>query len=411
MGGSRGRAPMAKQQTKQRGVFEKIPGSGVWWVRYADSSGRIHREKAGPRGDAVKLYTIRKSDALHGKKLPDLNRATSPTLEAFAQRFTDAIKVRCAGKPKTVEFYGQQVKRLLAFPSLAGARLDQIDESLIESFVQWRQSQTSRVGHNRKKKRSEHTGKSVSPATVNRALACLRRLLRLAYEWHVIDRVPRIRLLPGESNREFTLSHAQEQLYIEKAPQPLRDFAVLDVDTGLRLGEALALEWADVHLKPASGSKFGYLSVRDGKSKYARRNVPLTARAQAMLETRKAQSKMQWVFSENGAQPMRNSSLDHMHRDLRRTLKMPAGFVLHSMRHTYGTRLGEAGADAFTIMRLMGHSSVTVSQRYVHPTPEALEMAVERLEALNSKASPAGKPTSTTTALRKKNVRKLLMGR
>ena len=37
----------------------------------------------------------------------------------------------------------------------------------------------------------------------------------------------------------------------------------------------------------------------------------------------------------------------------------------HSFRHTYGTRLGEGGADAFTIMKLMGHSTVLVSQLYV----------------------------------------------
>jgi hypothetical protein len=48
------------------------------------------------------------------------------------------------------------------------------------------------------------------------------------------------------------------------------------------------------------------------------------------------------------------------------------------------TRLGEAGADAFTIMRIAGHSSVTTSQRYVHPTPEGLERAFERLEDLNA---------------------------
>jgi hypothetical protein len=47
------------------------------------------------------------------------------------------------------------------------------------------------------------------------------------------------------------------------------------------------------------------------------------------------------------------------------------------------TRLGESGVEAFTIMRIAGHSSVTVSQRYVHPTPEAVERAFVRLEALN----------------------------
>ena len=69
---------------------------------------------------------------------------------------------------------------------------------------------------------------------------------------------------------------------------------------------------------------------------------------------------------------------------LRTVLKMPAVFVLHSFRHTFGTRLGETGADVFTIMRLMGHSTVTVSQRYVHPSPEAMESAVSRMEAWNA---------------------------
>ena len=84
---------------------------------------------------------------------------------------------------------------------------------------------------------------------------------------------------------------------------------------------------------------------------------------------------------------MLNCSLDHLHWEQREALKMTWEFVLHSLRHTYGTRLGEAGADAFTIMRLKGHSSVTVSQRYVHPTPEALERAVEMLEGLNQRAA------------------------
>jgi hypothetical protein len=70
---------------------------------------------------------------------------------------------------------------------------------------------------------------------------------------------------------------------------------------------------------------------------------------------------------------------------MRAQLQLPKDCVIHSLRHTYGTRLGEGRADAFTIMKLMGHSSVTVSQRYVHPSPETLEGAVERLQALNLK--------------------------
>jgi integrase len=76
-------------------------------------------------------------------------------------------------------------------------------------------------------------------------------------------------------------------------------------------------------------------------------------------------------------------------------LKQSADFVLHSFRHTYGTRLGEAGADAFTIMKLMGHSSVTVSQKYVHPSPESMERAVERLQALNRSNAIASSSVGT----------------
>jgi hypothetical protein len=59
-------------------------------------------------------------------------------------------------------------------------------------------------------------------------------------------------------------------------------------------------------------------------------------------------------------------------------------FVVHSLRHTMLIRLGEAGADAFTIMKIAGHSSVTLSQRYVHPTPEGVERAFQRLQSLNA---------------------------
>ena len=51
------------------------------------------------------------------------------------------------------------------------------------------------------------------------------------------------------------------------------------------------------------------------------------------------------------------------------------------------TRLGDTGADAFTIMRIAGHSRAAVFQRYVHPSPESLEGAFARLHALNERAT------------------------
>jgi integrase len=380
---------------------------GVWWFSFWWNSERIQKStkvKIGPKKneEAAKDAEAAYRTALAKGEVGILERKPAPTLKDFSQRFIDYVQTRSAEKPKTVEFYAQQMGRLLEFEPLATARLDAIDESLIEKFVQWRSQQPSRAGATRspKKKKKTPPPKVISAGTVNRSLATLRKLLRLAHEWRLINRIPRIRLLPGERNREFILTHAQERLYLDMAPQPLRDVATLIVDTGLRVGEALALEWPHIHLDPAAGARFGYLHVRDGKSRFARRNVPLTARARGVLIRRKPGSKTAWVFAEDSGGPMLNSSLDHLHKERRETLKMPTEFVLHSLRHTYGTRLGEAGADAFTIMRLMGHSSVTVSQRYVHPTPEALERAVERLEDLNQKAAKSlpGSPKGSLPA-------------
>jgi site-specific recombinase XerD len=114
--------------------------------------------------------------------------------------------------------------------------------------------------------------------------------------------------------------------------------------------------------------------------------------------SRNLESKSIYVFPSDTGRPYRPYSIDHMHDKVRTALQMPAEFVVYSHRHTYGARLGEAGADAFTRMRLMGQCSATVSQRYAHPTPGVLERAVKSLQA---------KSTHATKALAQKRKRQL----
>jgi integrase len=158
------------------------------------------------------------------------------------------------------------------------------------------------------------------------------------------------------------------------------------------------LEWRDVHLEPVNGARFGYLLVRDGKTRNRRRNVLLNSAVHAMLEARAAEAKTPWVFTDSmwrnryepGTDQLSRSTLQHQHVELRRTLGLPEGFVLHSLRHTFLTRLGASGADAFSIKRTAGHSSVTISEKYIHPTPESLERVFERLEEYNSRSLKEG---------------------
>ena len=61
--------------------------------------------------------------------------------------------------------------------------------------------------------------------------------------------------------------------------------------------------------------------------------------------------------------------------------------MIHSLRHTFLTRLGGSGVDVFSIMKIAGHSSVTVSEKYVHPSSESVERAFAGLQEFNERAA------------------------
>ncbi|MGC1977129.1 MAG: hypothetical protein WA671_10475, partial [Candidatus Sulfotelmatobacter sp.] len=78
-----------------RGVYEKVPGSGEWWIRYNDSSGRFRREIAKSKSIAIKLVEKRRMEALQGRKLPETLRR--PTI-TFGEIAKDALAYSKANK-------------------------------------------------------------------------------------------------------------------------------------------------------------------------------------------------------------------------------------------------------------------------------------------------------------------------
>lgn len=94
-----------------------------------------------------------------------------------------------------------------------------------------------------------------------------------------------------------------------------------------------------------------------------------------MLVNRSLESKSDHVFANHAGKTVSRYFTDHIHKKLRGDLQLPKDCVIHSFRHTFLTRFGEAGADAFTIKKVAGRSSVTISERYIHPTLEGQERA------------------------------------
>ena len=340
----------------------------IWWARI-EIKGVPHQFSTKETNKTkAKWAESRKREEL----LADLGKA--PTLKDFKDRFVKYLPARVS--KQTEKFYTEHLKPLLDFLPLAECRLDRINSALIDDFVQWRKPQKGAT-------------KTVAVSTINHNLRTLRRILHLAQEFEVIARVPKIKLLTGENTREYVLSDETIEAFYNRGTTMGRLVAFL-CDTGLRRSEACALTWDAVHLPLHS------IEVLKGKTKYARRRIPLTKRAEKILaEIQERQEaagiETDYIFtlktSLGGRDHVTPTWMSHTFLAIRRHMSLPATCVLHSTRHTFCTRLGERGADAFAIQKLAGHSSIVISQRYVHAQGPRLNTAIGLLEPSTAAAA------------------------
>lgn len=291
----------------------------------------------------------------------------APMFRDFANSaFTKFVEQNSKEKPRTVKFYAEKVRRLLEWEPFAEARLTAIDEELIEKYKQ------HRATNNR---RSRGNGK-IAVGSINKELATLRKALRLAYEYRLIARVPKIRLLAGEGRRDYVLDGYTENRYLAAAPYPLKQVAILIIDLGFRPEELVSARKVDVSFERNDITITG---------KTGPRVLPLTTRAKETLDFVFAtHEKSEWIFpGRRKGKHLTVWALDNLHAEVRTAGEFPAEFVLYSCRHTFGTRLAESGADSHAIKKLMGHSSVTTSEKYIHPGSEHIERAMRRKELLD----------------------------
>jgi len=207
-----------------RGLFERPPGSGVWWINFY-REGKQHREKVGRKSDAIKLYQVRKADAIAGRKLPELRNTKALTLSDLID---DALEFVADHKDKRNYISKAAIvkKDLGALPA-ADITPQQIDRWL-----------------------SSHCK---TPATTNRYKAflslCYREGIRngkvnvnpARLVRHRREPAGRLRFL---SRDEYNKLH---EVISRRFPEHLAEF-VVSVHSGMRLSEQYATTWNQVHL-------------------------------------------------------------------------------------------------------------------------------------------------------------------
>src|SRR5262249_19549869 len=134
----------------------------------------------------------------------------------------------------------------------------------------------------------------LSASTINQALRTLRRALKLAEEWAKLERAPKISLAKGERQRERVLTDDEMKEYLMACAQPWRDVASIMYCLGMRPSEIYSLRWEQISL-----TEQGFIQVNKGKSKAARRMLPLVPAVQKILEARHREQGCPsegWIF-------------------------------------------------------------------------------------------------------------------
>jgi integrase len=216
------------------------------------------------------------------------------------------------------------------------------------------------------------TDAAVSDATINRDLSVVKRLLYWAVDERLLNANPltRMRMERERKTKRSVLGLDDEQLLLGAAPQHLRRLAIAALDTGMRRGELFHQRWEDLDF----GRRVLFVT-RSKTPEGEAREIPLTNRLFNLLwDSREDEG---FVFTYQGLR------LGTIKRTWKTTLRRSGikPFRFHDLRHTFNTRLMEAGVVQDIRKALMGHSSGgSVNSIYTHVELPAKREAIAKLE-------------------------------
>ncbi|MCI0722934.1 MAG: site-specific integrase [Acidobacteria bacterium] len=362
---------------RMRGIFEKVRGSGEWWIRYADATGRIRREKAGSKGAAVALYHKRKTQVLEGRKLPEKTRRCV-TFDEIAQ---DALT------------YSRQCKRSLHEDELRMARLlkwfkGRPAEAVTPGDIEQRLSEPS-----------------WADATVNRYRALLSLTYKLAMRRGKVSVNP-ARLVPARIERNVRQGFVDDAQYfrlVQACPYLwLRALLALGYTYGWRKGELLSLRVRQLDLTDRTARlECGTTKNEDG------RIIHLTNECYELLKACIAgKGSDDAVFTREDETPVRDFSKTWAELCVKaglgsyfcRRCNVPArpcpvcskaerpttygyqGLIFHDLRRSAVRNLERASVPRSVAMKITGHRGESIYRRYAIVSPSDLADATRRLE-------------------------------
>ncbi len=352
-------------------ITKRKDKSGKWryYIVYRTPQGKRRWEAAGRLWkNADDLLKRREREIANGTY--GWEEKEDPTFAEFYERFMEAKKQSL--KPASVVSYEQIFKGHIN-PFFGKFKLSRITSLVIQKWV------------------NEMNKKDLSPATVNLAYRYLRVLVKQAQAWGIIDSNPCTSIvLPRIPGKELAfLPPSDISDLLEKAPEPERTLFALLAYSGLRLGEALALQWRNIDFEHGAlfvEKTYSYHGgIHDPKTKASRRAVPMFPDLATLLSDYRAaltDSTPDTLLFSKGKGPLDPANLRKVFAKALKDAALPR-VTIHSLRHTYASAMLAAGASVKALQRSLGHASATMTLNvYSHMIPENMESSLLKVQAL-----------------------------
>jgi integrase len=333
----------------------RASGLVTFYVRYRDQRSRQREIRLG-RYPEVTIDQVRKrageiraAASLGGDPAADRDKLKAvPTFGSFVRdRYLPYAKERLRSYRDHESFFRVRLEGLWG-----GRRIDEV----MPHHVVELQDGLRREG--------------LSNGTINRYTAFVRRVFNVAIQWQVLEgRNPAQHAeMRREQHRETYLSGEQlKALFAALDQEPNRVAAgviALLAATGARRGEALAAKWEHIDIERR------LWTVPISKSG-RRRHIPLSKAALLILQRLPIQSDSDWVFP--GASPDKPvGCVRKAWTRVKAIAGLPEDLRIHDLRHTFASMVVSRGRTIHEVGALLGHSNLSMTQRYAHLAPAQL---------------------------------------
>ena len=356
-----------KKKKNPRGLFERPPGSGVWWINYY-ANGSQHREKVGRKSDAIDLYRVRKADATLGRKLPTLRNTRTVTISELIDDGYTRVQTSSTQKDRRNYISKAAIVRKDLGPKAAADLTPQELERWLRSHCK-------------------------TPATSNRYKAfvslCYREGMRNGKVNVNPARLVRQRKRGCRPSTRF-LSYESDQLHrviSERFPEHRRVHRDKIPFTGMRLTEQYSTpKWSPGTSRDHSRT-IELTKTKNGNARTVHLNADAVDAIHAQSGLQSRDSRQAEYFPEK-AQAARFDSERSWFLPCLAEAKI-TGAVWHSNRHTYCSWLAMASATIKEIQEAAGHKTIAMAARYSHLSPAHKLSVVERIVRTGTKQAPA----------------------